>query len=133
MAGRTKALHLTGPISIAHGQSNPLFGGFAMTHWYSLLLAAMTMLTLPGASHADVLPFYSRNRVQVLLHFENLDQYPKFDFYVKYGVSPDHQFLKLEQVRLNSSAQLWTWGIYSRPGILGCNPTRRGCSTSFAT
>lgn len=80
-----------------------------MIHWYVLLLAAMTMLTLPSASHADALPF-SHDKVQVLLHFENLDQYPDYDFYVKYGAGPNHERLELERVGPNSFAQLFSWG-----------------------
>ena len=60
----------------------------------------------PKCTHAEALPFYSHNKVLVLLHFKNLDQYPDYDFYVKYGPEPS----TLERVGPGSSAQLFRWG-----------------------
>src|SRR5262245_20481993 len=81
-----------------------------MAYRYSLLLAATTMLILPNASRADVLPFFPRDTTVVRLQFKNLDQYPDFDFYVKYGAGPDHQRFNVAKVSPNSSAQLFSWG-----------------------
>lgn len=80
-----------------------------MVYRWVLVLGFLSIAT--NSLRADVLPFFPRDKVLIVLHFENLADHSDFDFYVKYGAGPKHERLELEKVRVDlSSARLFSWG-----------------------
>jgi hypothetical protein len=77
-------------------------------------LACVGALVLAGDARADVgLPFFPRDKTNVQVHFQNLHDFPGFDFYLKcskgihIGRSGSHQ---LHQITSRDWTKLFSWG-----------------------
>ncbi len=83
-----------------------------MNRW-SFLLIPVIALVLVGEAWADAMPFFSNPRTQIQVSFANLEKYPEYDFYVKFGVGEhtlsDYVKVKTLQNPANC-ATLHAWG-----------------------
>jgi hypothetical protein len=61
-----------------------------------------------GPVHADGVSFFPESDIDIRVRIENLGDYPNYDFYLKYGISPGNPYvgLHLTKVEANTLIQL---------------------------
>jgi hypothetical protein len=76
-----------------------------------VVLISTAALLLPSEGRADVLPAWiiRRDQLKIRIGFENLNKYPQYDFYVKFGVGSQGS---PEWARVNpeNTATIFSWG-----------------------
>ena len=64
------------------------------------LLSACVTVTIVGQLYADVASILPRTNIDIRVRFENLDEYPNFDFYLKYELGYAMYLTKVESNKM---------------------------------